>query len=159
MLATHHTGGRTRNQVPELHGIGRLVLMRHKFNSQFYYCLVLWEWKSIDVSWELFGWRLQGSHLQGMRWCDAGHTSRRWVHLGTKYRNCIGLAGRPSCAMNLIHDLLLSRVVGMEKYRCFLGTTCENCCSLNTQNVKDKHQSGVVQSPPGGGFKPRLSAT
>jgi hypothetical protein len=105
------------------------------------------------------GWRLQGSHLQGMSWCDAGHRSCQWAHLGTKYRNCIGLAGRPMCATNLIHDLLLSRVVGMEKYRCFLGTTRENCCSLNTRNVKDKRQSGVVLSLPGGGFEPRSSAT
>jgi hypothetical protein len=82
--------------------------------------------------------------------------SRRWAHLGTKYRNCIGLAGGPSCATNLIHNLLLSRVVGMEKYRCFLGTTRENCCSLNMQNVKDKHQSGVILSLPGEGFELRL---
>jgi hypothetical protein len=46
----------------------------------------------------------------------------------------------------------------MEKYRCFLGTTRENCCSLKTQNLKDKRQSGVVLSLPGGGFKPRRSA-
>ncbi len=105
------------------------------------------------------GWQLQGSHLHGIRLCDAGHTSRRWAHSGTKYRNCIGLAGWPSCAMNLIHDLLLSHDVGMEKYRCFLGTTHENCCSLNTRNVKDKRQSGVVLSPQGGGFEPRSSAT
>jgi hypothetical protein len=51
-------------------------------------------------------------HLQGMRWCDASHTSHRWEHLGTKYRNCMGLADWPLCATNLIHDLLLSRVVG-----------------------------------------------
>jgi hypothetical protein len=100
-----------------------------------------------------------GSHLQGMRLCDASHTSQRWAHLGTKYQNCIELTGRPLCATNLIHDLLLSCVVGIEKYRCFSGTTGENCCSLNTQNTKDKHQSGVVVSPPGGGFKPRMSAT
>jgi hypothetical protein len=31
----------------------------------------------------------------------------------------------------------------MEKYKCFLGTTRENCCSLSTQNIKDKQQSGV----------------
>ena len=100
-----------------------------------------------------------GSHLQGMRWCDASHTSHLWAHSGIKYRNCIGLAGWPSCAKNLIHNLLLSRVVGMEKYRCFLGTTRENCCFLNTQNAKDNCQSGVVLSPPGGGFEPRMSAT
>jgi hypothetical protein len=45
--------GALGNQVPELHGIGRPALVGHKFNSHFYYCLVLWEWKSIDVSWEL----------------------------------------------------------------------------------------------------------
>jgi hypothetical protein len=78
------------------------------------------------------------SHLQGMRWCNASHTSHRWAHLGNKYQNCIGLAGRPSWATNLIHDLLMSRVVGVEKYRCFLGTTRENCCSLSTQNAEDK---------------------
>jgi hypothetical protein len=66
-----------------------------------------------------------GSHLQGMRWWDASHTSHWWAHLGTKYRNCIGLAGQPSCATNSIHNLVLSCVVGMEKYRCFLGTTRE----------------------------------
>jgi hypothetical protein len=92
-----------------------------------------------------------GSHLQGMRWCDASHMSHRWAHSGTKYRNCIGL--------NLIHNLLLSCVVGMEKYRCYLGTTRENCCSLSMQNAKDKCQSGIVLSPPGGGFEPRTSAT
>jgi hypothetical protein len=37
----------------------------------------------------------------------------------------------------------------VEKYRCFLGTTRENCCFLNTQNAEDKHQSGAVLSPPG----------
>jgi hypothetical protein len=100
-----------------------------------------------------------GSHIQGMRWCNASHTSHRWAHLGTKYRNCMGLADRPLCATNLIHDLLLSRVVGVEKYRCFLGTTRENCCSLSTQNAEDKRQSGAVLSLPGGGFEPRTSAT
>jgi hypothetical protein len=30
-----------------------------------------------------------------MRWCDASHTSHRWAYLGTKYRNCMGLTGRP----------------------------------------------------------------
>ena len=45
--------GALGNQVPKLHGIGRPALMHHKFNSRIYYCLVLWEWKSIDVSWEL----------------------------------------------------------------------------------------------------------
>jgi hypothetical protein len=100
-----------------------------------------------------------GSHLQEMRWCNASHPSHRWAHLGTKYRNCIGLAGRPLCATNLICNLLLSCVVGMEKYRCFLGTTHENCCSLNTGNAKDKGQSGVVLSLLGGGFEPRTSAT
>jgi hypothetical protein len=100
-----------------------------------------------------------GSHLQGMRWCDASHTSHRWANSGTKYRNCMGLAGRPSCTTNLIHDLPLSRVVGIEKYRCFLGTTRENCCSLTMQNAKDKHQLGVVLSLLGGGFEPRTSVT
>jgi hypothetical protein len=99
-----------------------------------------------------------GSHLQGMRWCNASHTSHRWAHLGTKYQNCMGLTDRPSCEMNLIHDLLLSCVVGVEKYRCFSGTTHENCCSLSTQNA-DKRQSGAVLSPPGEGFEPRTSAT
>jgi hypothetical protein len=99
------------------------------------------------------------SHLQRMKWCDASHTSHRSAHSGTKYRNCIGLAGQPLCATNLIHNLLLFRVVGMEKYRCFMGTTGENCCSLNTRNAKDKRQSGVVLSLPGGGFEPRTSAT
>ena len=100
-----------------------------------------------------------GLHLQGMRWCYASQTSHQWAHSGTKYRDCMGLTDRPSCATNLIHDLLLSRVVGMEKYRCFLGTTRENCCSLNTRSVKDKRQSGVVLSPPGGGFELRSLAT
>ncbi len=94
-----------------------------------------------------------GSHLQGMRWCNASHTSHLWAHLGTKYRNSIGLAGRPSCATNLIHDLLLSHVVGVEKYRCFLGTTHKNCCSLSTRNAEDKRQSGAVLSLPSGGFE------
>ncbi len=55
--------------------------------------------------------------------------------------------------------LLLSRVVEMEKYRCFLGTTRKNCCSLSMRNAKDKRQSEIVLSPPGGGFEPRTSAT
>jgi hypothetical protein len=100
-----------------------------------------------------------GSHLQGMRWCDASHTSCQWAHSGTKYRDCMGLTDRPSWAINLIHDLLLSHVVGVEKYRCFLGTTRENCCSLSTQIAEDKRQSGAGLSPSGGGFKPRTSAT
>jgi hypothetical protein len=29
---------------------------------------------------------------------------------------------------------------------------------LNTQNVKDKRLSGVILSPPGGAFEPRLLA-
>jgi hypothetical protein len=57
------------------------------------------------------------------------------------------------------HDFILSHVVGMEKYRCFSGTTRENRCSLSTRNAKDKRQSGIVLSPPGGGFEPRTSAT
>ncbi len=57
------------------------------------------------------------------------------------------------------HNFILSCVVGMEKYRCFLGTTHENRCSLSTQHAKDKQQSGIVLSPPGGGFKPRTTAT
>ncbi len=57
------------------------------------------------------------------------------------------------------HDYILSRVVGMEKTRCFSGTTHENLCSLSTRNAKDKRQSGIVLSPPGGGFEPRTSAT
>jgi hypothetical protein len=100
-----------------------------------------------------------GSHLQGMRWCDASHTSHRGAYSEIKYQNCMGLTGRPLCTTNLIHDLLLSCVVGIEKYRCFLGTTRENCCSLNTQNAKDKRQVGVVLSPPGRGFDHRTSAT
>jgi hypothetical protein len=100
-----------------------------------------------------------GSHLQGMRWCNASRTSHQWAHSGTKYRNCMGLADWPSCAMNLIHNLLLSRVVGVDKYRCFLGTTHENCCSLSTQNAEDKRQLGAVLSSPGREFKPRTSAT
>jgi hypothetical protein len=100
-----------------------------------------------------------GSHLQGMRWCNVSHMSHQWAHSGTKYGNCMGLTDQPSCATNLIHDLLLSCVVEVEKYRCFLGTTHENCCSLSTQNAEDKRQSGVVLSPPGGGFEPRMSAT
>jgi hypothetical protein len=35
----------------------------------------------------------------------------------------------------------------------------KNRCSLNMQNAKDKHQSGVVLSTPGGGFESRKSAT
>ena len=47
-----------------------------------------------------------GSHLQGMRWCDASHTSHRWAYLGTKYRNCMGLTGRP-----LVHHEFNSRIL------------------------------------------------
>ncbi len=47
-----------------------------------------------------------GSHLQGMRWCNAGHTSHRWAYLGTKYRNCMGLTGRP-----LVHHEFNSRIL------------------------------------------------
>jgi hypothetical protein len=100
-----------------------------------------------------------GSHLQGMRWCDASHMSHQWVHSGTKYWNCIGLAGRPLCATNLIHDLLLSRALGVEKYTCFSGTTHENCCSLSMQSTEDKRQSGAVLSLPGRGLEPRTLAT
>jgi hypothetical protein len=84
-----------------------------------------------------------GSHIQGMRWCNANHKSHQWAHLGTKYRNCMGLADRPLCTTNLTHKLLSSCVVGVEKYRCFLGTIPENCCSLSMQNTEDKHQSGL----------------
>ena len=67
---------------------------------------------------------------------------------------------RPALARHEFrHDFILSRAVGMEKYRCFAGTTRENCCSLSTRNAKDKRQSGIVLSPPGGGFEPRTSAT
>ncbi len=54
--------------------------------------------------------------------------------------------------------VLLSPVVGVEKYRCFSETTRENHCSLSTRNAEDKHQSGAVLSPQGGGFEPRTSA-
>ncbi len=87
-----------------------------------------------------------GSHLQGMRWCNARYTSHRWAHLGTKYRDCMGLTDRPLCATNLIHNFLLSCVVGVEKYRCFLGTSHKNCCSLSTQNAEDKRQWGFTKS-------------
>jgi hypothetical protein len=86
------------------------------------------------------------SHLQGMRWCDTSHTSHRWAHLGTKCWNCMGLADRPSCATNLIHNLIMSHVVGVGKYRCLLGTTHENHCSLSMQNAEDNRQSGAVLS-------------
>ena len=67
---------------------------------------------------------------------------------------------RPALARHKFrHDFILSCAVGMEKYRCFLGTAHENCCSLSTGNAKDKHQSGIVLSPPGRGFEPRTSAT
>ena len=67
---------------------------------------------------------------------------------------------RPALARHEFrHDFILSRAVGMEKYRCFAGTTRENRCSLSTRNAKDKRQSGIVLSPPGGGFEPRTSAT
>jgi hypothetical protein len=67
---------------------------------------------------------------------------------------------RPALARHEFrHDFILSCVVGMERYRCFMGTTHENCCSLNTQNAKEKSQSGVVLSPQGGGFKPRMPTT
>ncbi len=82
--------GALGNQVPELHRIGRPALVHHKFDSRFYYCPMLWEWKSICVSWEL---------------------------------------------------------------------PVKIAAPLNMQNVKDKHLSGVVLSPPGEGFEPRLSAT
>ncbi len=56
--------------------------------------------------------------------------------------------------------LLLSRVVGVDNYIWFLGTTHESRCSQSTQNAEDKQrQSGAVLSPPGGGFEPRTSAT
>jgi hypothetical protein len=48
-----------------------------------------------------------GSHLQGMRWCDTSHTSHWWAHLGTKYRDCMGLTDRPSCTTNLIHNFTI----------------------------------------------------
>ncbi len=78
-----------------------------------------------------------------------------WKQVPVLYGN-----DRPALARHKFsHDFILSRVVGMEKYRCFLGTTRENRCSLSTQNAKDKRQSGIVLSPPGGGFEPRTSAT
>ncbi len=78
-----------------------------------------------------------------------------WKQVPVLYGN-----DRPALARHEFrHDFILSRVVGMEKYRCFLGTTHENRCSLSTRNAKDKRQSGIVLSPPGGGFEPRLSAT
>jgi hypothetical protein len=36
---------------------------------------------------------------------------------------------------------------------------CGNYLQKMLQNAKDKHQLGVVQSPQGGGYKPRTSAT
>ncbi len=57
------------------------------------------------------------------------------------------------------HNFILSHVGGMEKYRCFLGTTRENLCSLSTQNAKGKRQSGIVLSLPGRGFEPRTLTT
>jgi hypothetical protein len=69
--------------------------------------------------------------------------------------------GRPALVHHKFNSqfLLLSCVVEMEKYRCFSGTTRENCCSLSTQNAKDKLQSGIVLSLPGGSFEPGTSAT
>jgi hypothetical protein len=83
----------------------------------------------------------RSSHLQGMRWCNTSHTSRRWAHLGTKYRNCIGLAGRPSCTTNLIHDFTIVPCCGKGKVYVFLGTTRENRCSL--EHAIHKRQASV----------------
>ncbi len=47
----------------------------------------------------------------------------------------------------------------VKRYRCFVGTTHENHCFLNTQNTEAKHKSGAVLSPPGRGFEPKTSAT
>jgi hypothetical protein len=44
----------------------------------------------------------KGSHLQGMRWCDAVHTPHWQVHLGTKYQDCMRLTDRPLYTTNLI---------------------------------------------------------
>jgi hypothetical protein len=78
-----------------------------------------------------------------------------WKQVPVLYGN-----DRPALARHEFrHDFILSHVVGMEMNRYFSGTTHENRCSLSTRNAKDKHQSGIVLSPPGGGFKPRTSAT
>ncbi len=67
---------------------------------------------------------------------------------------------RPALARHKFwHDFILSRVVGMEKYRCFSWITRENRCSLSMRNAKDRRQSGIVLSPPDRSFEPRTSAT
>jgi hypothetical protein len=54
-----------------------------------------------------------------------------WKQVPVLYRN-----DRPALAHHEFwHDFILSRVVGMEKYRCFSGTTRENRCSLSTWNA------------------------
>jgi hypothetical protein len=90
---------------------------------------------------------------------------RCWPHvtpvgvLGNQVPELHRIGRDPLHATNLIHILLFSCVVGVEKYRCFLGTTHENCCSLSMQNTEDKRQSGAVLSSPGKGFEPRMLAT
>jgi hypothetical protein len=51
-VANLRTGGAAQKQVPVLYGNDRPALTRHKFDT-ILSCLVLWEWKSIDVSREL----------------------------------------------------------------------------------------------------------
>ncbi len=66
-------------------------------------------------------WRLQEFSSPGDEMCNTSHTSRRWAHLETKYRNCIGLAGWPSCTTNLIHNFTIVPCCGNGKVYVFLG--------------------------------------
>jgi hypothetical protein len=60
--------------------------------------------------------------------------------MGTAWNKVLVLYGKNRLALachKFGHNFSSSsHVVGMEKYRCFLGTTHEKRCSLNTQNTE-----------------------
>ncbi len=90
---------------------------------------------------------------------------QRWkvvTPVGTAWKQVPVLYGgnRPAFAH---HEFLTQFLLGFYhengRYRCFLETTCENGCSLITQNTEYKRQIGAVPNLPGRGFEPKLSAT
>ena len=102
----------------------------------------------------------RGSHLQGMRWCDASHTSRRWGALGNQVPE-LHRIGRPAFVQHKFNSRFYYCPVLWEWKRICVAweLPVKIAASLNKQNINDKRLSGVVLSLPGGGFEPRLSAT
>ena len=82
-----------------------------------------------------------------------GRSSLDGAQFGTKYRDCMGKTDRPLCVTNFI-TLMLSHIVRMEEYRCYIGTTPRRRCTHVHTSAKDKLRPLLLTPPFAEGLNP-----